>query len=585
VSDGEPWESSDWDAGGRRPDGGPDRDELLSLARHLAEQRERQRDEDLAEIEELKRSLRERAAEVGRRELEIERRRRELDELAAKARNGRRSLRSRRPAPSVDDDELNREREQAAADRETAIRAHELRIEEEAARLADRERKLADAEAAAAKRDQELAAADLRRQEHEASLARATDELVRRTATVEASEQEIEAERARLEARAAELEERARAIQSDERQTTDLGELQLAARLQALDERTQALDRRERELGERESVGRERNQRRDEESNRRTDELEARIAAREAELEGCRSRDLSGSGLRAGGRAARPVPSGARSRVRTRRLEPGIRPAVGEAARRHSALLLRRRRALSARRAPELAIQQRELDERAQDHPGPRARLPPVAPRVVAHGHLPDAEAEALGPHQDLRVHEGADRRDRDRLEHAAVEHLEGAVDVAHGEAEEEPHAAPPAEGQRAPHEGVAPGRAVAGHDVAVGGEGEERLELGEVELEVGVAEEDEVAARGAETRAERRPVAPVRRVGDDAQTRVLAPARVEERRAPVAAPVVDEDQLEGAGELRRDGEGGVEERPEVRLLVADREHEGERGPLGAHSR
>jgi hypothetical protein len=42
--------------------------------------------------------------------------------------------------------------------------------------------------------------------------------------------------------------------------------------------------------------------------------------------------------------------------------------------------------------------------------------------------------------HEDLGVDEGADRRDLERVEHGAAEHLEGAVDVAHAQAEERAH-------------------------------------------------------------------------------------------------------------------------------------------------
>src|SRR5919198_1863802 len=77
-----------------------DRDEVLRLARHLAEQRQRQRAEDLAEIEELKRTLRERAADVAAREAEVEQRRVELEQREAAIRGERhRRLRLHRPEP------------------------------------------------------------------------------------------------------------------------------------------------------------------------------------------------------------------------------------------------------------------------------------------------------------------------------------------------------------------------------------------------------------------------------------------------------------------------------------------------------
>src|SRR5213592_1461797 len=94
------WESIGWEAASQQHEEA-DREQVLQLARRLAEQRERQRAEDLVQIEELKRALRERAAEVARRELEVERRDKELDEHEAP----RRTLRFRRAEkPAVDED-------------------------------------------------------------------------------------------------------------------------------------------------------------------------------------------------------------------------------------------------------------------------------------------------------------------------------------------------------------------------------------------------------------------------------------------------------------------------------------------------
>src|SRR6266508_5253762 len=85
------WESVGWEAAWAQQEE-VDREQVLRLARRLAEQRERQRTEDLVQIEDLKRVLRERAADVARRELQVERRTRELEEQEPP----RRSLRFRR---------------------------------------------------------------------------------------------------------------------------------------------------------------------------------------------------------------------------------------------------------------------------------------------------------------------------------------------------------------------------------------------------------------------------------------------------------------------------------------------------------
>src|SRR5881392_4145618 len=88
-SPGDSWESVGW------PEEDADRDQVLRLARQLAEARERQNVEALLQVEDLKRALRERANAVARRELEVEKRTRELEELDARGRDGRR-LRLRR---------------------------------------------------------------------------------------------------------------------------------------------------------------------------------------------------------------------------------------------------------------------------------------------------------------------------------------------------------------------------------------------------------------------------------------------------------------------------------------------------------
>src|SRR3954464_4065610 len=81
----ESWETIGWEAGAAQPDD-PDRGEVTELARRLAAQRA----EDLAQLDELKRALRERAADVARRELDVERRTRELEEAGAASRRPRR---------------------------------------------------------------------------------------------------------------------------------------------------------------------------------------------------------------------------------------------------------------------------------------------------------------------------------------------------------------------------------------------------------------------------------------------------------------------------------------------------------------
>src|SRR5689334_18598213 len=105
------WENAGWQHGE------PTREEVQQLARRLAAQRERQRSEDLVELEDLKRALRERAADVARRELEVERRTRELDEREAP----RRTLRFRRAEKQAVVDEDSAYAEELLSRREADV--------------------------------------------------------------------------------------------------------------------------------------------------------------------------------------------------------------------------------------------------------------------------------------------------------------------------------------------------------------------------------------------------------------------------------------------------------------------------------
>src|SRR5213083_1367808 len=126
-SPGDSWESVGWEAAWQQPEEEADRDQVLRLARELAEARQRQTVEALVQVEDLKRALRERAADVARRELEVERRTRELGEPEAP----RRTLRFRRAEkPAVDEDrayaeELLARRESELAERAQAVETRE----------------------------------------------------------------------------------------------------------------------------------------------------------------------------------------------------------------------------------------------------------------------------------------------------------------------------------------------------------------------------------------------------------------------------------------------------------------------------
>src|SRR3954449_10485112 len=130
-----------------------DRGQVKELARRLAAQRA----EDLAQLDELKRALRERAADVARRELHVERRTREREDAGAPPRRARRFRRAEKPQVDedrayadeliarreTDIDERTRTveaRERELAERETAVLARKLELDELEPKLAERER-------------------------------------------------------------------------------------------------------------------------------------------------------------------------------------------------------------------------------------------------------------------------------------------------------------------------------------------------------------------------------------------------------------------------------------------------------------
>ena len=231
----------------------------------------------------------------------------------------------------------------------------------------------------------------------------------------------------------------------------------------------------------------------------------------------------------------------------------------------------------------ERRVERGELEERAGDHARMRAALPARAPPAMADRDLLDPEARRPRADQDLGVDEGADRLDRDRLEHRAVEDLEGAVDVAHRQIEEPAHEGAPDRGDHPPQPRVAPRRAIARDDLVVAGVLEQPADLGEVELEIGVAEEDELAPRRLEARAQRRAVAEILRVMDRAHPLVAPTPAVEQLAARVGGAVVDDHDLEVDAELCPDRERALEQRRQVLGLVPGREDEGEGG--SRHSR
>jgi len=312
-SRGDSWESVGWEAAWQQPEENADRDEVLRLARELAESRERQNVEALLQVEDLKRALRERASDVARRELEVERRIRKLDDLEGRGREGRRlrMRRAKRPEEvnktSEDERLTHREsevqqrldalvpRERAIAERETALRAREREVDEAELAVTGREREVTESKDSVERRKLELESSYARLRESEAAYAelraaledqerqleasraeisRTTDELVARSAALEAAEQELAQVRAR----------RGDSVPSEQELGDDERERRFASSKKELAELAQALDERERRLATPEREAAVVDEPSTADADRRLSQLESQLAAREAEL-------------------------------------------------------------------------------------------------------------------------------------------------------------------------------------------------------------------------------------------------------------------------------------------------------------
>ena len=190
----------------------------------------------------------------------------------------------------------------------------------------------------------------------------------------------------------------------------------------------------------------------------------------------------------------------------------------------------------------------------------------------MADRHLDDAKAAPADARQELGRDHGPVGLELDAVEGRAAEELEGAVHVAHGQAEEGAHEEVPGGGVQPARERIGARVAVADHHVSAVHPVDQRRDLGRVELAVAVGEEDVVVARGAEAGANGGAVTPADRMMDDADLRMGAGELVRERPGRVPASVVDDDELPALGDRRQDAEHRLRHGQEVRLLVAGRE-------------
>jgi hypothetical protein len=265
------WTPRAGDAGDAGDDTGVDleREELLRLARELAEQRHAEHERARAELEQLKQALRERAESIGARERELAERERRLDDGKQPKPRRKERLGAVAAEALVARERAALERAHALDERERELRDRQAGLEAEAADVAARERALAeDLEAAATRRTQseselELAAAERARlEEREEEARRIERELASRRI-------EIEGERDLLLARIRELERRSVALAVGEpgspedarfrelhalEDKLDLRERELALVRQGVDAERNALLDRERALRRRETA-------------------------------------------------------------------------------------------------------------------------------------------------------------------------------------------------------------------------------------------------------------------------------------------------------------------------------------------
>jgi chromosome segregation ATPase len=203
------------------PDFEPDREELLRLARALAEQRRAEQDAARTELETLKESLRERATAVAERERELL----ELQQSYEK-KQGKKATSA---APAVDTDAIAA-RERAALERLQAVEARERELEARAAEL-----------------EAEAAEVSQREEELHAELEAVSEREAARLAEARRAQEELADLRRELDRQRLEIEERERAVA-----TAQVGDTQPEVEAELVDDRERELRRLETRLDARE---------------------------------------------------------------------------------------------------------------------------------------------------------------------------------------------------------------------------------------------------------------------------------------------------------------------------------------------
>jgi hypothetical protein len=111
----------------------------------------------------------------------------------------------------------------------------------------------------------------------------------------------------------------------------------------------------------------------------------------------------------------------------------------------------------------------------------------------VGDGDFADPKTGCFGTNEQLCIDEGPHGSQGNSFDDPAMKEFERAVDIPDAEPEETLHDAPPDTGDGDAVPGVAARKAISGHDVEITRVSQEVSDLTEVELEIGITEEDEI--------------------------------------------------------------------------------------------
>src|SRR6185295_12632732 len=211
-----------------------------------------------------------------------------------------------------------------------------------------------------------------------------------------------------------------------------------------------------------------------------------------------------------------------------------------------------------------------------------------VGPMIVVHRHFGDAEPRVGDLLHHLQADDAAVLLEVHPVEDRPPHHAEVAVDVAHGEAEEDLDGVvvDAADDDAVQRIGAADLVAVDEIDL-VAEPPPQHFHLGGVVLRVAVGVEDELPRRGGKAGAQRAAVAAVRRMVHDADLRIGARELVEDLGGVVGAAVVDDDHFEVGRELARGAQRRDDEAGDGTAVVVGRKEDTQtlRGSLGCHGK